>query len=348
MNFNRSIHFIFSIALCMSCSTGNGRKTHKLETTKTFGELDVPSMWVQNGCTLIKNKEWKPFPGVFCIFLDDGRLISATGKEIRMYSPTKEILWEKKGHFHHQLNLTIDKKRILALSSEVVTRNKKKERDDVFLIMDLEGNEIARESFYPHFKEKGLFPLGWDNILNLVEVGADVETSHFNSIYEIPKNIHSKELPWLQEGNIIVNSHNLGIFVFSPDLKRILHRKVISNSAWHSIHDVQITPESEYLFLNNRVTSESGKRFSAIQKFSEWENRTTFDFRASPPEMFFSANCGGVQELGDIIFFSHVVSGGYFYSKSRAMVFSSLPLNNLPTQQLKLIDATNFLKNSSH
>lgn len=312
------------------------------------------TLWIQNGCTLYRNDIIKHFPGERCIFLEDGRLISSTKKEIRMFSPSKEVLWEVKGHFHHQLHLSVDKQRILTLSSTAVKRGKKIFRDDVIVVFQLDGRILSSESIYPHLVAKGIKTLESINQSKLLEFEADFESSHLNSIYEIPENAFSEKIPWLQTGNIIVNSLRLGVFIFSPDLKKILHHKVFPFSRWHSVHDVQITPDGEYLLFNNKVSDATEARISAIQKFNDPENRMTFDFRASPQEMFYSPVCGGVQEVGDIIFFSHVITGGFFYSKRKKTIIYSIPgfygqeLINNPTQELKLVDVESFLKNSGN
>lgn len=289
-----------------------------------------------------------------CLFMDDGRFLSASKDSLRLFSPAKEILWEMKGHFHHQLNFSIDKKRILALSSEVVKRGKTSQRDDVFLIVDLAGNVLHRESFYPHMMNHNLAPLLWSRGGPLKDVGADNETSHINSIYEIPANAYDQSVPWLKAGNIIVNSTGLGVFIFTPDLKNILHQKRFDFSLNHMVHDVQITPDGDYFFFNNWVKTPQKSPISAVQKFNEPQNKMTFDFQASPPEMFYSAVCGGVQEIDDIIFFSHNVNGAYFYSKKKKTILFAVPGYNgnpsdmRPLQQLKLINVNDFLKSSGN
>lgn len=311
-------------------------------------------MWVQNGCTLFRRHEIKSFPGERCIFLDDGKFVSSTKKEIRMFSPGKEILWEIKGHFHHQVNLSEDKQRILALSSDIVVRDEKKVRDDVVVILNLDGKIIARERIYPHLVSERTAKVRKMIQENPLDPEVKYESSHFNSIYEIPENKYSKEIPWLQAGNIIINSTGIGVYVLTPNLKKIIHHKVFPFSFLHSIHDVQITPEGEYLIFNNKVTNSRGARISAIQKYNEPEDKLTLDFRASPQEIFYSPYCGGVQDLGDVIFFSHVFNGGYLYSKGEKTIIQSFPGVNgderesSPTQQLKLINGHSFLKNVSN
>ncbi len=323
----------------------------KQDVSMTKMETPIEDLWIQNGCGLYRSGERKIFPGELCQFLDDGRFVSATNTSLRLFSKAQEVLWEIKGHFHHQVNLSVDKKRILVLSSDMVKRERRLQRDDVFVILDLEGKILARESFFPHIQKRGLKALKWTMTPILKRTGTDLETSHFNSMYEIPENSYSNTVPWLKAGNIIANSLELGVFVFSPDLKKVLHHRVFEFSQRHNVHDIQITQEGEFLIFNNLAVTKKKTPSSAIQKFSGPENRMTLEFQGSPPEMFFSAVCGGVQELGDYIFFSHVTNGGYIYSKSKKEILYFFPghlgniLENIPTQQLKAIDARAFLKN---
>ncbi len=289
-----------------------------------------------------------------CIFLNDGSFISATSQTLRRFGKDHEILWEVKDIFHHQLNLSPDGQRILSLSSNVVKRNGKDQRDDVFIILDLNGKVLHRESFYPHMVEKKIRLLNWTMGKRLKDLGAQSESSHFNSIYEIPANAYEMKLPWLKQGNIIVNSTSLGVFILSPDVKNVLHRKLFDSSHNHEIHDVQVNPEGEYLFFNNRISISSNAYISAIQKYDDVKKSLTFNFQSNPPEMFYSPACGGVQEFRDMIFFSHVTTGGYYYSKEKETIVSSIPgLNgnpheSSPVQQLKLINANEFLKHSGN
>lgn len=346
--------FLISLlALCACASKPQRKSIYQVEIPAHFPESSYKDIWVQNGCTLFNKKEVKSFPGRMCLFLDDGSFVSAELGTVRRFSPSKSIIWEIDLYAHHQMNLSVDKERILVLASEVVKRGKK-QRDDVFLIIDLNGKILARESFYPQFSSNGLKPLLWDELKTLREIDADEETSHFNSIYEIPENSYSSSVPWLKAGNIIVNSLNLGVFVFSPDLKQLLHQKKFPFSQDHMVHDVQITSHGEYLLFNNWTKNPAASRISAIQKFNEIDDEMTFDFRASPPELFYSASCGGVQEIGDYLFFSHIITGGYFYSKKEKRILYVVPgingngLELQPLQQLKLVNLLQHFKNSGN
>ncbi len=158
----------------------------------------------------------------------------------------------------------------------------------------------------------------------------------------------------MKAGNIIVNALQSGVFIFSPDLKKLLHRRVFETSVDHWVHEVQVNHLGEYVFFNNRVLNPEQSLFSAVQKFDERKGKVTFDFRASPPELFYSNESGGVQEFEDSYFFYHRFTGVYLYSKVKKRITFSLPGHNgnpgdnSPVQQVKIVDVSEFLKNSTN
>ena len=201
-------------------------------------------------------------------------------------------------------------------------------------------------------KQKNVFPLNAAGERILTVVGADIETSHFNSIYEVPENLYSATVPFMRAGNIIVNSLSLGLFILTPDFEKVLYHRRFSFSDRHTVHDVQITPEGEILFFNNDNLTNKGLRVyhSAIQKYDPVKEVMTFEYTAKEKELFFSPSCGGVQDHKDYIFFSRLMSGGLVYSKKRKEIVLGIPgvphdpTEFRPTQQLKIIDPREFFR----
>lgn len=320
-------------------------------------DLKSEKVWVQNGCDIYTtSRTVKKFPGKMCIFLNDGSFISASEMFIRKFSPKNTIVWQIPGMFHHQINLSHDKTSILALSSEVAVVSGRAERNDVFLKIDLDGKILARRSAMDLLKSQNLFPLYWDNEKILEIVKAKVETSHFNSIYEVPGNKNAEKAAFLKPGSVIVNSLSLGIFILSPDFNEVLYKKTFSFSHNHTVHDVQVNPEGEFLLYNNDNLIDSKDRVyhSAIQKYDPLKDVVTFEYTAKEKELFFSPSCGGVQKYDDYIFFSQMMTGGLLYSLSKKKIVMGIPgvphdpTEFSPTQQLKLIDPRDFFRNSSH
>lgn len=317
----------------------------------SVSEEDINSLWIQNGCTIYRmNGHRYSHPGNLCVFLDDGSFISATGTFIRRFSQKKEILWEIPGHFHHQMNISPDKQRILVLSSDIVKREGRKERDDAFLILSIDGKILHRQNSFEHLQSLNQGSLGWKNQKQIAIAGGEIETTHFNSIYEIPAN--NSPLPYLKAGNVIVNSSALGVYILSPDLKKVVHFEKFQFSLSHQVHDVQVTASGEILLFNNIANKPDEVTYSAIQKYDPLTKKITLSVTANPLGIFYSPACGGAQEIGDYLYFSHIVTGGYLYSKTKKAMIATSPGTNgdilmmEPVQQLKLINAENFLKNS--
>ncbi len=315
---------------------------------------ELQSPWIQNGCVLFQlRQEPKFYPGNKCIFLSDGSFLSASYTSLRRFSPALEVLWELPGHYHHQLNLSQDGSKILTLSSDIFSKDKKTFVEDIFLVISLDGKLLHRRGALSVLSEKDV-PLLAGSPINskIVFLKAAGEISHFNSIYDIPHNLYQNKYAWMKEGNVIVNGNGHGIFILSPDLSRVLYYLDYPHSMSLSLgslmlksnlHDVQVTPEGEFLVFNNRV-NDASSFYSSVEKFDPVKNEITWRFTAFPKEMFFSPACGGVQEIGDLIFFSHITAGGFAYSKKENAIVKFFPGNNgsvrglNPTQQLKLPD----------
>lgn len=302
----------------------------------------------------------KSFPGDFCVFLDDGRLISASLTSLKMLSPIGEILWEHKGHFHHQANLSQDKQRLLVLTSEVEKKETNITRQDKFWVLDLNGKILHEALAAKLIKEAGLENLSWaikdDKVL-----GPGKEISHFNSFYEISDLHPNVKTPlYMKKGNVVINSVGLGTFVLSPDLQTVIHHQKFPNSFKHSVHDVQVTKNGNFLFFNNIVATKDTHTLqkndhSYYSAINEWDPRTgkvVQAFEATPKEFFLSVFCGGIQQIDeDTWLFSHALNGAFVYSKKQKKLLLTTYAGHLldsklsPIQQIKLQDLSSFLKN---
>ncbi len=340
------IKLIFLILLC-GCASNKVVQTEFIPTVTP----ELSDLHAYFNCTLFKEKDVLTYPGNFCVFNDDGSFLSGTHNGIRKIRADNSVEWEIERPIHHQVNLSPDKKRILTLSSTYKLKAGKTERDDVILILDENGKVLHEQSGTWLLGQTGLKPLYWPILENNPGASkADIDVTHFNSIYEIPENTGAAQASYLAPGNIIINSSALGIFILAPDLKKLLYH---TKAGIWLIHDVQVTPDGEFIFFNNIVTGDKSapNPYSSIDKYNPVTRMTTFRWTSEPKEVFYATTCGGVQELGDYIFFSHIVTGGYLYSKSRKMIVktvppgNSTPLKPKPVQQIKLLDVRKFLQN---
>ncbi len=320
--------------------------------------LRLQGFTLVNGCRLfaLTGEAVGSFPGTMCIFLPDGSFISGSDTHLRFFSKNDEILWEIPGHFHHQLNLSPDGKKILALSSDVSGS----ERIDRFLVLNLKGTVLHSQTALPLLKATNSSRLNF--LISKPVAGLKVEATHFNSIYEIPKLVGSNLPAYLREGNIIVNSTFLGVFILSPDLQKVLHHMTFKNSRLHNVHDVQVTRRGNFLYFNNMVDSGQLHFFqvsgpslpdlwSSVNELDPRTGKLIHLFEATPRHIFYSSVSSNVQEVTDDIWlFTHFMNGTYFYSKSRRELFLAVPGTHytstgfMPTQQVRAERLIEFLR----
>lgn len=308
-----------------------------------------------NGCTIFSynGKQLKNFPGQRCIFFDDGSFLSGAYDGLSLIDKNSKVVWKLPGHFHHQMNMANDSKRILALSSEVVKRKEKSCRVDKLMVISMEGkvlHTVLSDDLMKQAKMRERARPAGANLLK--DIGTPFELSHFNSFYEIPKMTVDSAPKFLQtEGAYVVNGLADAIFILSPDLKSLIHTLNIPQSTDHQVHDVQVLSNAHLLYFNNMTSDSSDlNRISAIQEKDLKTEKMVFEFRAEPEAMFYSAFSGGVQALDDDhILFSHVTTGTYIYSKAKKELLSAIVHTHFtlgksfPSQQVKALDLTKFL-----
>lgn len=294
-------------------------------------------------------------PGKFCQFYEDGSFISATSSSIRRFDKKQTLLWEKKMHIHHQVNLSVDKRSILTLSSEIKSIAGKLVRVDQLIKMDLNGqilNTVSSDELIKIVKRPLSFKTMPKFLIEELENKTTLELSHFNSFYEIPEIQKGIPVPsYIKQGNFVASSTSLGIFILSPDLKNVLHHLSVSSSIRNNIHDVQVLENGRILvFVNLEAKKMFDTKNSAIQELDSKTGKVLFTFTATPKSMFYSIYCGGVQKISeDLLFISHINNGVFVYSRSKKeIVYHSLHLHQkdgflTSFQQAKLMDLEDFL-----
>jgi hypothetical protein len=292
------------------------------------------------------------FPGQMCIFFENGSFIAANEKAIRFFNRLDEVVWEIKGNFHHQLNLSEDGERILAMGSIAFSHDKKMFQSDSFLVIDLNGKILHQQDARAILDSTHKDWLGWELPAWKLEVSpASFEISHFNSFYEIPTIPKDKETSVFKKGNYIINGLAQGIFILSPDLQEVLFSSFLSPSFGHYVHDVQVNKKGHLVFFNNLSKgSDFIHAFSSILEYDLQNEEVVYEFTAQPKHMFYSQACGGVQELDEdrILFSDHLV-GVYILSRSKNEITQSFRTIhfrngvNEPVQQVRQMDLRSFL-----
>ncbi len=322
---------------------------------------DLPflqTLHLVNGCQLfsITGQVVARFPGVICVFFEDGSFVSASDTHIRYFSKDDAILWEHPGHFRLQVNLTPDRKRLLALSSSFEGTT----RQDKFLVLDLNGRVLHSQTSLPLLRQAGVSPLRYNIRVPIGKV--DLEVSHFNSFYEIPKLSGAGHPEYLREGNLILNSLELGVFILTPDLQKVLFHTKFPNSQLHRVHDVQVTSAGNFLYFNNLVFTGQASyvpiagslfsnNFSAVHEVRPRTYQIVRNFQAEPKETFYSWVSANVQQLTDDLWlFTHHLNGTYIYSHSQKKLILFVPGTHFqetgfgPSQQVRAENLSGFMR----
>lgn len=324
------IHFLFIICLSVIVSAQEW-KDYQFKT----------------GCRIfnLKGEVLKSFPGDICLYFDDGKLLTATDKGLDFYDPGFKHLWNIPVIIHHGLALSNDKKKILAMGSEFVKFKKNKKRIDKLMVIDLGGKILHQVLSTTLFKQAGAEPL----IRKYVQ--DDVEITHFNSFFEIPAIKIKTELPYLKEGNFIVNGREDGLFILSPDLQKVELFTLLPQSVLHQVHDAQVLANGHLLIFNNvTIGSTKDLKYSSIQEIDFQTNEVVFEFTTIPKTAFFSPVSGAVQKLDeDHYLISHVSAGTFIYSKSKKTFVNAVSETHFPdgrlfpTHKVRLYDLRKFL-----
>lgn len=312
-----------------------------------------------NGCKIfsLSGTQIKRTPGEFCQFLDNGDFLSMSSKTLKYITKNGEVKWSVENQlFHHQMNLSPDRRRVLALGSTEKEIQGRLFRVDQFYVIDISNGKILHKVDSEELMKKSdvnptTLGLGFPkNHFKAIE-----EYSHFNSFYEIPKlNVAKKIHSALQPGNLIVNSIGLGILIVDSKFEKILLKQKLDQSFLHHVHDVQVTERGTLIAFNNLNATKDLLVFSSVVELDSLSFKTLREFKAEPASLFLSHHCGGVQDLGSgLVLFSHNYAGVFIYNFiSKKMVYSNFKVfldgeRILPAQQIKIENLDSFLKNNT-
>ncbi len=309
------------------------------------------------GCTIytFRGDPIKVFPGGLCLFRPNGEFASMSATKLQYFKNNDELAWSiENPFFHHQVNASNVESEILVMGSNEKMIEGLLHRNDELLVIDSKDGKVLKKIESDEIiKQMSFKPLGDSKGFPALKFKTKLESSHFNSFYQIPKLHPTVKGPrWLKEGNYIANSVGLGVFIFDNDLKNVVHHLVIPDAFINSVHDVQVTPRGTLIAFVNIILTKDGGRYSSVVEIDIPTNKIITKIVGDPNTFFFSERCGGVQDLGnDELFFSHNFAGAYLYSKKlKKITFSNYNVFNngtrlIPLQQVKAFDMRSFFKN---
>lgn len=273
------------------------------------------------------------FPSWLCFFLPDGRFITGDTDGLTMRGRNIEKLWHKKLIPHHMISLAANGD-ILTFTSEYHSiakqRAKFKGAFEVDWRVDTRqmkpvSDEIARQKFRVdkilRLNQNGRivhqmslndadYPMPW--LIRLLRDGAPplpYESSHLNSIYEIPANASS--LPAFKAGNLLLNDTvNRTIFITDPELRKIIWRLNFKKFGFSVVHDVSVLPNGNLLLFKNLMLDPLLP--SSLEEIDPVTEQVVWRYESRPPQNFHAVRMGSVQALRDgRILFAHTTRGDH-------------------------------------
>lgn len=237
----------------------------------------------------------------FVKILDEGKVFANHKDKIGLYYWNSTPIWEKDILVHHELALS-QEGILLAVSSEV---HKYKNRDvefDVIMEFDLEGNELSYWSTYDnllHLKEHHKMSkldvpaLFYDNNCERSKFGGCYEYYHLNSLESLPETELGKKDKRFQKGNWLISLPYFNLVVI---LDRETKEVVWS---WGS-DELGIQHMPRMLKNGNILIYDNGKYvrdYSRVIEVDPVKNEIVWEYKADPPQDFYSATQGSAQRL---------------------------------------------------
>lgn len=312
----------------------------------------------------MKGETLRRFPGEFCLFLDDGRFLSAQKSKLLLYDQNGRVVWQKDIYPHHQMNLTLDGGSVLVIGSESRINKKSGEqtsasrfRSDVLYQIDLSGKVIKKFRIYDYSQS---FPKErWRNALNRrypliwsksTYPGITWEFSHTNSFYEIPDNQLAQRNPAFKKGNFILNDISLMlVFILDSDLKKVLWHSPLIQDEWNMFHDIQVVPGSDRLLVYDNGTP--SRKFSRLIEIDPLSGKLYWEYKADPVSKFYMEKRGGIQVLANgNVLFNDFMDGprGIEIKKDGTIVWQLKPApqdqESRAFQQIKRYNLSSFLE----
>jgi hypothetical protein len=301
-----------------------------------------------------------------CIFLSSGDFIATSHGVLKYSNVNPHKNWTVEGYYHHQIKLSNDGKRVYALSAKTHKLLGKEARIDIVKVVDIKSGKVTELDLY-YFLSKIYAGISFqlrrgDFQKELFDY--DIETTHVNSIFEIPDNVLAKTNPVFRKGNWLINlGFTRSVAIFDKNLKKLLWRKKYENYS-QVPHDVQLTKEGVLVFYVNSMLpntlNESKERYTSILFLNPLEEFPKDYLREIVPlvnkQRFEQKITGGYQELpnGDKLISVYSNEDGfqlamYDSTMKLKLLFTPTPRQNSHYgeifQEAKLINLDRFFKN---
>lgn len=342
---------LFLLLLIVSCSH-----------TSIVQKLQNQGQYIVSGCTIydLEGKIIRSYPGLFCIFHEDGSYLSYDEKNLVLTKYDKDLkkLWSFNRHVHHEMKLTSSGDYLL--NSSIVKKNI---RYDEILLLSSHGKLIKHYSFYDHLKEirrpkmDSPYRTNWEQNLKF-----EFEFTHLAASYEVPRDMKLDDKIFAPKGSYLLSLNSLGsgVYILDEKMERILDYRHLPVS--RIFHDAQLYSPTELIYFYNTgvIHPELPKDFAKVVIYDVFKNKISKEFSGD----FYALFGGGVQVLSsDLFLISDTDSAFNLEIKDKIskhevhrllkgrVVFYSLKEGivhevhfNQPMQQVKMWDLQSFLE----
>jgi hypothetical protein len=232
--------------------------------------------------------------------LEDGQFVGMNLKRIGKYYWNSTPIWEKEMPIHHELILSPNNT-IFTCSAEMHRYKNRDVNFDVILEFDLDGNELFRWSAYENLEYLKKFhgsseldvpsPV-YDSNCSKKVGGGCYDYYHINSVQPIPSTSLSEHDQRFREGNLLISFLTFDfIAILDKDTKNIVW-------SWGPGEiDAQHMPRM--LGNGHILIFDNGKvdNISRIIELDPVKKQIVWEYKADPPESFFTRTMGGAQRL---------------------------------------------------
>ena len=227
--------------------------------------------------------------------IDDNR---AVGK----YTWDDNLIWKREDIImHHEIALTPNNT-ILVATKELVTYNQRKVIFDVIVELDQSGKELSRWSTWKNFEHIRQFhaltrldkmPKGTEPHDDWSQMwGGHYDYYHLNSIQVLPENPIGRKDKRFQKGNWLICLSQVNIIaILNKNTKKILWSWGIGEIE-HPHMPRMLDNGTILIFDNGR-----GRKYSRVIELDPLKEEIVWEYKADPPESFFSKTLGSAQRL---------------------------------------------------
>lgn len=269
-----------------------------------------------------------------CLPMSDGSFIATNSTNIlKKISPEGEVLWERKGYYHHQLTLS-SSANVLALKK---VKKKKVLYEELSEIDSNTGQDIKVFSLHQAVQNdkknlKRLDPSVRINNSYAAVFNTNMEKLHLNSISQFKNEYIINEI---DKVSFVLNSE----FKFSHFVNLELFNYADPSAA---IHDLQKISDTNYIIFKN--FNEDPKTHKNTFKIFEFDEKSIkFEFPLNSEDFVQADFSGGIQKIDDTYLigfplsatpdsnsFVALISNKGFYLKKSTLPFRIQDIKKIP------------------